>query len=235
MKNRILGASYERAVELVAAGCPIDYLDALPRQSFRAEQIAGYVGNRVYAFGPRDTGYVIAIRLGTDRPSGTVIKDWSFELSGPDHFIFWDYKPEDIIPKKYRDDYSGLLKPRLMKVLNEGRKIPRGYPVEGVLCGRSFQPIEESSLGVISAKLSFTDDLGNTIGLCIELDLYRLSRSSANRRPVRKAGGLLSRRHVEFERGPDFARPIEALIGGKQAQTQKLSGWMHSRSTQEAP
>ena len=224
MKNPICAASYEWAVKLKAAGCPIDYLDTLPRQSFRAEQLPGYVRSFVYALGPLDTGWVIALRLTTDRPSGTVIAQWSFEPPWQDHDIDWDYEPKEIIPEKYQDDYNGLLKPRLMKVLNEGRLIRRGCPVEGLLCGRSYQPIGKSSHGVIPAKLIFTDDLGNTVPLCIDLNIDTLSYASAHRLPVGRAGGLLRRHLVESERRSVLARPIEALIAGEQAKAQMQSG-----------
>ena len=45
MKNRIFAASYERGIELIAAGCPLDYPGALARHSaaqrktFRAQQL----------------------------------------------------------------------------------------------------------------------------------------------------------------------------------------------------
>ena len=80
-----------------------------------------------------------------------------------------NYEPKEIIPKKDWGDYNGLFKSRLMKVLNDRRRIRCGYPVDGLLCGRSYQPIGESSHGVISAKFSFTDDLENTVPLCIDL------------------------------------------------------------------
>ena len=60
-------------------------------------------------------------------------------------------------PKSTWTNTSSLLKSKLMKKLNESSMIRPGYPVEGLLCGRSFQPIGESSHGVISAKLSFTE------------------------------------------------------------------------------
>jgi hypothetical protein len=167
---------------------------------------------------------VIALRLCTDRPSGTVIDHWDFEPPWPDHDMVWDFEPEDIIPKEHQDEYKKLFKSRLMKVLNGGYLIGRGHPVEGLLFGASFQPIAESCHGVISAKLSFTDDLENTVRLPIDLNIERLSRSSANRLPVRRVGGLLRRHPVESERRPVLARPIEALIAGEQAQAQMQSG-----------
>jgi len=225
MKNPICAASYECAVKLMAAGCPIDYPDALPHMSFRAEQLPGYVESCVYALGPLDTGYVIPLRFVTDRPSGTIIKNRSFESPWQDHRINWeDYRPEDVIPIKDRDKYKSLINPRLMEVLKGDRRIRRGSPVEGVVCGHSFQPIGESSHGVISVKFSFTDDLENTVPLCIDLNVVTLSHASAKRLPVGRAGRLLRRDLVESERRSVLARPIEALIAGEQAQAQMQSG-----------
>ena len=138
MKNRLFPASYERGQELMAADCPIDYLDALPRHSFRAEPLPGYIASCVYTLGPMDNRWVIALRLTTDRASGTIVRGWRFEPPWPDHFIDWDYEPEDVIPRKDQDVYKSLFKSRLVGVLNEGRKIHSGSPVDGVLCGRSF-------------------------------------------------------------------------------------------------
>jgi hypothetical protein len=198
MKNRIFGASYERAVKLMAAGCPIDDPDALPRVSFRVEPLPGYGDSRVYV-GALDTGWVIPLRLCTDRPSGAVITGWDLELPGQNHAINWDYEPEDIIPRKDQDDYKHLFKSRLTGVLNEGRLIRRGCPVEGVLCGRSFQPIGKSSHYSISAKLSFTDDRGNTVPLCIDLNVHTHLHSSAGRLPGEKARHRLSIDHADSE------------------------------------
>jgi hypothetical protein len=83
----------------------------------------------------------------------------------------WGYEPEDVIAQKHRDAFQGLFKSRLTGVLNERRLIRRGCLVDEVLCGGSSQPIGESSHGFISAKRSFTDDQGNTVPLCIELNV----------------------------------------------------------------
>jgi hypothetical protein len=176
------------------AGCPIDYLDALAQRSFRAEPLPGYITSCVYALGPIDTAYVIAVRLATDRPSGTIVTDWSFEPPWEGHLISWDYEPEDVIPKKDRDVYKSLFKSRLAGVLNERRPIRRGCPVDGVLCGRSFQPIGKSLHSFISAKLSFTDDLGNTVPLCIELNVIK---HNARRLPGGKGRQRLSLDHLD--------------------------------------
>ena len=139
---------------------------------------------------------MIPLRLRTDRSSGTIISDWDFEPPWQTMLINWDYEPEDVIPEKHQDVYKHLFKSRLRGVLNGGLLIRRGGPVEGVLCGRSFQPIGESSHGAIRAELSLTDDLGNTVPLCIDLNVYRHRYSSASRLPGREAGhGLF--RHVD--------------------------------------
>ena len=217
MKNPICAPSRERAVELMAAGCPIDFPGALPRNSFRVEPLSGYILGRVYELGPRDTGYAIPLRLTSDRLSGTIITDWSFEPPWHDHFIDWDCGPEDVVPKKDLDEYRSLFKSPLMKLLNGGLRIPWGRPVEALLCGRSYQPIGESFHGFISARLSFKDDLGNTVPLCIDLNVEPLRDASANRLPEKGAGQRAGRRHDYSKHRSDFERQIEAPIAEEQA------------------
>jgi len=198
MNNRVLGASYELGIELKEAGCPIDYLNALPRMSFRAEQLPGYVVSRVFVCVRRDPVYVIAFRLATNCPSGTIISGWDFELPWGKPSIDWDYDREDIIPEAYRGEYKGLFNSRLMGALNGDRKIRIGSPVDGVLGGFSIQPIVESSRGVIPGKLSFTDNRGYTARLCIDLNIDTHSYSSASRLLSGEAGQRVSRLHDEL-------------------------------------
>jgi hypothetical protein len=179
MKNRIFAASHERGMQLIAAGCPLDYPEALLGHSaarhkpFRAEQLAGYAESRVYAIGPLQTGYVIGLRLGTDCPSGTIITDWSFVPPWPDQQIIWDYEAWDIIPEGQREAYAGLLKSRLMRVLNDRRLLSRGHPVKGLLCGCSSQPIPESGEDHVRGKLTLFDNEGNQVALSIALTVVR--------------------------------------------------------------
>lgn len=190
MKNRIFAASYERGKELIAAGCPLDYLEALPRhsaarpKSFRAEQLSGYVESRVYALGPKQTGYVIGLRLGTDRPSGTIIADWKFVPPWLDQEICWEYDG-DIIPEEQRGAYRGLLKSHLIDVLNNRRMLRRSHPVEGLLCGCSSQPIPESGKGPVSGKLTLFDSVGNKVALRISLIADRPAAIRSDTRPTR--------------------------------------------------
>ena len=186
MTNRIYTASHERGVQLISAGCPLDYPDALTghlaarRKPFRAEQLAGYAESRVYLFGPMHTGYLVGLRLGTDRPTGTIITEWSFLPPWPDQQISWDCEASDIIPKGQREAYSGLVESRLMGVLNDRRLLRRGYPVEGLLCGYSYQPTPESGDRSVSAKLTLVDDIGTMVTVRIALAIVRPAATRLN-------------------------------------------------------
>jgi hypothetical protein len=198
MKNRIFAASYKRGIELIAAGCPIDYPDALAghaaaqHKPFRAEQLGGYVESRVYALGTLLTGYVIALRLGTDRPSGSVITEWSFAPEWQDDLISWDYEPRDIIPERQRAAYASVLDSPLMGVLNEHRLLRRGYPIDGLVCGCSYQPIPESGDSLMHGKFTLVDDRGNTVALRIALTVIRQAATRSKTSPTR-AGRLFDR------------------------------------------
>ena len=196
----------------------VSHQSAAMCEPFHVELLPGYVVSRVFVRGRLDPIYVFPVRLGTERPSGTVITDWSLELPWPDSSIIWDHLPWDVIPPKYHNEYESLFKSPLMKVLNERRRILCGYPVDGLLCATSFQPIAESCHGIIPAKLSFTDYRGNTVRPCIDLNIERLSRSSANRLPGAEAGQRLYRHPVDSVGRSDLARQIEALVLEEQVQ-----------------
>jgi hypothetical protein len=191
MINRIFAASYERGVRLIAAGCPLDYPNVLPghsaarRKPFRAEQLAGYVESRVYMFGTMHTGYLIGLRLGTDCPTETTIAEWSFVPPWPDQIICWDYEARDLVPKRDQGSYRTLLDSPLMGVLNDRRLLRRGYPVEGLLCGYSYQPIPESRDRSVFAKLNFVDDKGNTVALRVALAVVRPPTTCSKAIPTR--------------------------------------------------
>jgi hypothetical protein len=205
MKNRIFAASYERGIQLIAAGCPLDFPEALPGHSaaqhkpFRAEQLRGYAESRVYPISPLQTKYLIGLRLGTDRPSGTIITEWSFVPPSPNQLINWDYEPQDIIPEGQREAYAGLLESRLMDVLNDHRLLRRGYPVAGLLCGYSSQPIPESGEGFVYGKVILVDDIGNKVALPIALTVIRpptrAGRWSQARKSLRSRDKLFSKSH----------------------------------------
>lgn len=207
MTKGIYAASYDRGVQLIAVGCPIAYSDALPghpvpqRKLFHVEQLDGYSESRVYALNQFQTGFVVALRLWTDRSSGTTFSDWRFDPPWTDHLVNWDYEPVDIIPETDRDAYTSLLDSRLMGVLNKHRLLRRGYPVEGLLCGRSDQPIPESVEGYVTAKLTLADDKGNVVALRIALAVVRTAASRLHRSPT----GAGRRSDRMYERVPIFA------------------------------
>ena len=61
-------------------------------------------------------------------------------------------------PKEDRGTYRSLLDSRLMRVLNDHVPLGRGYPVEGLLCGCSYQLVPESCNRSITVKLILVDD-----------------------------------------------------------------------------
>jgi hypothetical protein len=198
MAKKILAASYERGVELAAAGCPLDYLEALRGdsafggKSFWAEQLPGYAESRVYGLGASLTSFVIGLRLGTNRGGGTVIAQWNFVPPWPEHLICWDCEPTEIIPKSDLGSYRSALDSRLTEILN-GRSPLRGRPVEGLLCGYSNQPVPKCGEGPISGKLRLVDHRGDVVSLRLNLHIVRTAavRSSADLRPRR--GRLLDK------------------------------------------
>jgi hypothetical protein len=190
MTNRIFAPSYQRGLELIAGGCPLDYVSALPDRPvpksklFRARQLEGYTESRVYSLGPLETRYVIGLHLGTDRPAGTIITDWTFNPPWPDHQICWDCEPAGIIPKRHLGDYGALLNSHLMEVLNDHRLLRRGCPVQGLLCGCAFQPIPAGSRDVfVSAKLTLFDEFRNPVVLRINLVIVRTAWSTSRTVP----------------------------------------------------
>src|SRR5713226_4833548 len=94
--------------------------------------------------------------------------------------------------------YEGLLKSRLMGVLNDRRQLRRGYPVEGLLCGCSSEPIPASGEGPVSGKLTLLDDVGNKVELCIALTVFR---------PPTRAGRCFQARESLRRRGELFSKP----------------------------
>ena len=184
--NRIFAASYQRGLELTAAGCPIDRPDALAgrsdarRKPLRVKQLAGYTESAVYKFVNGQAVYVIAVGLETDHTGGIIIDDWRFEPPWQNQAISWDYAPLDLIPKSELGGYRPFLDSRLMDVLNDRRLLRRGYPVEGLLCGCAFQEVPESARYAVG-KLTLTDDAGDVVSTPIKLTITRLPDLSKKR------------------------------------------------------
>ena len=192
MTKRIF-VTHRRGVDLVAGGCPLDYLGALARHSpphkpLRAEQLRGYIESCVYLFGPQQVGYLIGLRIRTDRPSGVVIREWSVEGPWPDHAISWDYESRDVIPRARLGAYEDLLDSRLMQVLNDRYRVRRDHPIEGLLCGYSYQPVPEFRDLTLPAKVILVDDNGNRSALRVKMVVVgrspvSLAQASDARRP----------------------------------------------------
>jgi hypothetical protein len=190
MINQML-VSRRRGAKLIAGGCPLDYPEALPQRSvaernlFRVEQLTGYIQSRLYLFSEVQIGYSIALRLETDRPSGTIITEWNIEPQWPNVAICWDYEPRDFVPKRDRGEYADLLDSPLLGVLNDRRPLRRECPIRGLLCGYSYQSVPEFADRTVYAKLSLTDDIGNVAVAPIKLAVFRPARSASEKRPMR--------------------------------------------------
>jgi hypothetical protein len=133
-------------------------------------------------FGEEQIGYSIAVRLETDRPSGTIITDWSVEPPWSNVAICWEYEPRDFVRKRNRGEYEPLLDTPLLGVLNDRRPLQRDRPVEGLLCGYSYQAVPEFSDREVSAKLTLVDDIGGVVTTHIKLVVWR-PRPTSEERP----------------------------------------------------
>jgi hypothetical protein len=146
--SRLWQASYARGVRLSKAGCSLPYLHTLPgRGSFyqRAvyvDQVRGYFQSCAINFGEA-AGYVIALRVGTDHARGAIVTSYVLNPPWPDDEIQWGYHPEDLLSECSVYDYRKLLESNLPGFLAQRRLLSRGRPVEGLLCGFSWNPIPE--------------------------------------------------------------------------------------------
>lgn len=196
-------ASYKRGCKLVALGCPLPYLDSLPRdpakfcKTLSLREVGGYTESRVFNHGPgRATDYLIALRIGTDLPRGIVVANWSFNPPWGEHLVCWDYDPEDIVPERDRDCYAKLMdNARLLAVLNDRQLLTRGHAVEGLLCGRADKPIAEASVPgpSVSGELTVIVDTGQAFSLQVQLTVISNARRIA---PGKPRAGLFERRSV---------------------------------------
>src|ERR1700758_959839 len=173
----VYAASYECGRALAVAGCPIDYLDQLPRnpakyrKKLRMREIGGYAESRALDTAPnRGTTYLLPIRLGTDLPSGVIVADWFFEPPWPDHQISWDIDPDTVLADNERPAYQRYFRSRLLEVLDDHRLLRRGQAVEGLLCGHAVQsiPAENPKRAIAESRLIVTLDSGEVYTLRIQ-------------------------------------------------------------------
>jgi len=172
---RPYSASYKCGRDLVAHGCPLDFLERLPRNSpahqkrLYVREVGGYAESRIFDRGAGAIGWIIAIVIGTDLSPGIVIDDWCVHPPFPAQII-WDYDPRDVIPVRDHPAYERLFKSRLPAVLNERRLLTRGHPVAGLLAGLAQEPFKPNVLGqTIHACFVVTDDTGLTVKKQISL------------------------------------------------------------------
>ncbi|MFZ0738835.1 MAG: hypothetical protein WBL70_08685 [Candidatus Acidiferrales bacterium] len=236
-------SSYQCGRRLVAAGCPLDYLENLPRKSYahrkrlHVQELGGYMESRVFdEWEGRGLRYLIGIWLGTDLPGGAIVSNWNFFPPWGDPHICWDYELRDIVPAKEQFPYSEFLNSPLSKVLNQRRRLTRGRPVEGFLCGRSVESIPESILvgATACAKLELVDDTGSTVRLDINLAVeHRIARIERIRANMPRAS-IFDFPDSEPRESPTSARPApqalpdsdsdEATIAILKSLCERLSG-----------
>jgi hypothetical protein len=172
-------ASYAQGVRLANAGCHLPHLDALPgkerfhQRALYVEQICGYEESFAFDWGA-STGYAIVLRIGTERSRSAMITSFEFVPPWPDHFIDWDFHPDDVIPKILLKRYEKLIGSRLPAILNERRLLNRGVPVEGLLYGKAWAPIPPSPRreGPALAEINLVDDSGVRVSSLIRLTVY---------------------------------------------------------------
>lgn len=197
---RPYSASYKCARELIARGCPLDFLGHLPgsssgrRKRLYVHEVGGYAESRIFDHGAGANTWVVPIVIGTDLSSGVVIDNWDF-AAADQQYISWGYDPCELIPKYDLPAYLSLVNSRLSGVLDERRLLVRGRPVAGLLCGVAEEPIKPTVTGgTIPAVFSVTDDTGFTvkrqIAFTVDRHLARVqaapngSKASSVKRPI---------------------------------------------------
>ncbi len=197
MTKSRFSASRECARRLVEAGCPLDYLEDLPKTSPRRlyiEPLESYATSRVLDLGEGSVRYIIAFRLGTDLASGASVTDWDITAPWGQH-VTWDFDPRDIIPKGEWPAYLELLDSRLFAVLNGRGRVYRGRPIAGLVCGQAyFESVPEPSASGPTrlAKLKLSDDAGYAAEADIELTVER--RQAPDRAQYRRSCRLFDKR-----------------------------------------
>jgi hypothetical protein len=177
VKKYAYRSSYECGRRLIELGCPLDFLEALPREaerrriSLKARQIEGYCEGRVISLGPYDTGYVFGLRLETEIWRGVVITGWSFTAPWGDHEVVWGEDRDKILPERDRVPYAQIGSRRFSAVLLDRHLLRRGYPEEGVFCGRAYRPLPESAPrgGIVCGAMKISDDTGRDVDLSVKL------------------------------------------------------------------
>lgn len=120
MRKTRFSASFECAHRLIELGCPLDYVEDLPRMSRRRlyiKPLDGYATSRLLDLGEGSIRYIIACRLSTDLVGGAAVSKWDVTAPWAQH-VTWDFEPRDILPKEDWPSYHDLLDSRLLAVLS---------------------------------------------------------------------------------------------------------------------
>ena len=183
--SRIWGASYPRGILLSKAGCPLPYLHELPgkgsfyQRAIYVHQVRGYFSSYAIDFGTA-TGYVIALRVGTDRARGAIVTSYDVNLPWPDDEMQWGYDLLDLLSEDVVYDYGKLSEPSLRGVLDERRLLSRGRPVEGLLCGYSGNsiPALNPRRKFAQAEVVLAEDSGRRACSVVDLTICSLEFST---------------------------------------------------------
>ena len=89
-----------------------------------------------------------------------------------------------------RNAHASVLNSHLMGLLNERRLLRRGYPVDGLVCGCSYQPIPESGDSLVPRKRTLVDDRANAVALRIVLTVIRHAAIRSKTSPTRAGRGF---------------------------------------------
>lgn len=189
-------ASLECAQRLVAAGCPLDYLEGLPETSRRRlyiEPLRGYARSRLVDLGEGSLRYILAFRLGTDLAGGANVTNWG--ISAPwDQHVTWDFDPRDIVPKADWPSYSDLFDSRLLSVLNGQGRVYAGRPISGLVCGQAYFQSLPKSLASGSIRHAELTISGRGFTVASQLELRFERRDVAKSAYTTRQGTLFEKR-----------------------------------------
>jgi len=222
MKNGLYSASYQCGRRLAAAGCPLPYLQHIPRLVPKPKALLihqpdgyGYLGNRVFDLcGYGGTAYIVGLRLATELPAGVTIHEWEFNSPWPGHFITWYSNPRCFQQGQEYAQFARELDSDLFQEALEGRRrITRGHPVEGLLCGTTLESMPESAThgDIARAELQLLVETGESFPLQVALTIDR----SAKRLPV---ATTKRRRRLLFAEPDVVAGEYQTEVLGSEAQ-----------------
>ncbi len=146
--------------------------ESFHQRAIYVHQVRGDFASYAIDFG-KATGYVIALRVGTDRARGAIVTSYALDPPWPGHEIQWGYHPDDLLSWCFVPDYSKLFESNLPGVLDQRRLLSRGRPVEGLLCGFAWDPIPAAKLGsgFAMAEIALVEDSGRRARSVVQLKI----------------------------------------------------------------